>query len=111
MLRSSTVRPGSRAAQWSTQSALSRSASSWLLEVILLWTRWSGLSLRGPGEERVIYSWAEKTVGTREEAGAWGRLDPSPMVQGAIEDSLRGLLKDLDSRGVRSEEHTSELQS
>jgi hypothetical protein len=60
---------------------------------------WS-LSLRGPGEERVIYSWAEKTVGTREGAGAWGRLDPSPMVQGAIEDSLRGLLKDLDSRGV-----------
>jgi hypothetical protein len=60
---------------------------------------WS-LSLHGPGEERVIYSWAEKTVGTREGAAPWGSLDPSPMVQGAIEDSLRGLLKDLDSRGV-----------
>ena len=60
---------------------------------------WS-LSLQRPGEERVFYSWAEKTVGTREAAGRFGRLDPSPMVQGAIEASLRGLLKDLDSRGV-----------
>jgi hypothetical protein len=62
---------------------------------------WS-LTLRRAGESRTLYSWGERTVGTREGAGAFGHLDPAPQVQGAIEASLRALLKDMYAKGVVS---------
>jgi len=43
-------------------------------------------------------------VGTREGAGAFGHLDPLPEVQGAIEASLRTMLKDMDAKGITSSE-------
>jgi hypothetical protein len=60
---------------------------------------WS-LALQRAGESRPFYSWAERTVGTRGGGGAWGHLDASPLVQGALEASLRALLKDIDAHDV-----------
>lgn len=60
---------------------------------------WS-LTLTRPGDARPIYSWGEHVVGTREGAGAFGHLDPATEVTGAIEASLRALLKDMADKGV-----------
>jgi hypothetical protein len=60
---------------------------------------WS-VDLRRPGEPRPFYSWAERVVGTRGGYGQSGRMDASPLVQGAIEASLRALLNDVQARGV-----------
>ena len=60
---------------------------------------WS-VALRRAGQSRVLYSWGERTVGTREGAGSFGQFDPAPVVQGAIEASLRAMLKDMDAKGV-----------
>jgi hypothetical protein len=62
---------------------------------------WS-LTLTRVGQSKTLYSWGERTVGTREGAGAFGRLDPAPLVQGAVEASLRTLLKDMDAKGIAS---------
>jgi len=64
---------------------------------------WS-LTLTSPGDPRPLYTWGERTVGTREGAGAFGHLDPQPEVQGAIEASLRTMLKDMDAKGITSSE-------
>lgn len=60
---------------------------------------WS-LTLAHAGAPEQLYSWSERTVGTREGAGSFGHLDPAPEIQGAIEASLRALLKDMDTKGV-----------
>ena len=60
---------------------------------------WS-VALTRPGQPRVLYSWGERTVGTREGAGSFGHIDPAPVVQGAVEASLRAMLKDMDAKGV-----------
>ena len=60
---------------------------------------WS-VALTRPGQPRVLYSWGERTVGTREGAGSFGMFDPAPVVQGAVEASLRAMLKDMDAKGV-----------
>lgn len=60
---------------------------------------WS-IALSRPGQPQVLYSWGERTVGSREGAGAWGGFDPGPVVQGAIEASLRAMLKDMNDKGV-----------
>jgi len=60
---------------------------------------WS-VALRRNGESQPFYSWAERTVGTRGAYGSFGTMDAAPLVQGALEASLRGLLKDIDTRGV-----------
>jgi hypothetical protein len=39
-------------------------------------------------------------VGTREGAGAFGSFDPAPVVQGAVEASLRAMLKDMNDKGI-----------
>jgi hypothetical protein len=60
---------------------------------------WS-LALCRVGESQPFYTWAERTVGTRGAYGSFGTMDAAPLVQGALEASLRGLLKDVNSRGV-----------
>jgi hypothetical protein len=58
---------------------------------------WS-VTITRPGEPRSLYSWGERTVGSREGAGSFGSIDPAPMVQGAVEASLRAMLKDMDAK-------------
>jgi hypothetical protein len=60
---------------------------------------WS-LALCRSGESRPFYSWAERTVGTRGAYGSFGTMDAAPLVQGALEASLRGLLNDIKAHGV-----------
>ena len=61
---------------------------------------WS-LALNQPSRARPFFSWSERSVGTRQGgAGSFGHFDPSTVVQGAIEASLRSLLMELDARGV-----------
>lgn len=60
---------------------------------------WS-LTLHRGDQPQPLYSWGERTVGTREGAGSFGSFDPTPEIQGAIEASLRALLKDMDAKGV-----------
>ncbi len=60
---------------------------------------WS-LALRKSGEPQPFYSWVERTVGTRGAYGSFGTMDAAPMVQGALEAALRGLLNDMKTRGV-----------
>src|SRR5262245_17167365 len=60
---------------------------------------WS-LALTRSGETAPFYSWGERTAGTREAGGAWGTLDPAPPTQGAIEASMRTLLKDMDAKSI-----------
>jgi hypothetical protein len=62
---------------------------------------WS-VTITRQGAPQVLYSWGERTVGTREGAGAWGSFDPAPVVQGAVEASLRTMLKDMNDKGVAS---------
>lgn len=62
---------------------------------------WS-LTLHRADQPEPLYSWGERTVGTREGAGSFGTLDPTSEIQGAIEASLRALLKDMDTKGVAS---------
>lgn len=59
---------------------------------------WS-LTLTRPEERGPFYSWGERTVGTREGSGSFGYIDPAPEIQGAIEASLRALLKDMEAGG------------
>ena len=60
---------------------------------------WS-VTLTRQGQPETIYSWGERTVGTREGAGAFGTFDPAPVVQGAVEASLRAMLKDMNDKGL-----------
>lgn len=60
---------------------------------------WS-VTLTRQGQPETIYSWGERTVGTREGAGAFGSFDPAPVVQGAVEASLRAMLKDMNDKGL-----------
>ena len=60
---------------------------------------WS-VTLTRQGQPEPIYSWGERTVGTREGAGAFGGFDAAPVLQGAIEASLRAMLKDMNDKGL-----------
>ncbi|HZX97824.1 MAG TPA: hypothetical protein VFE90_25125 [Myxococcales bacterium] len=60
---------------------------------------WS-VSLRRAGDSQAIYSWAERTVGTRGGYGRGGYLDAGPLVQGALEASFRALLKDMQAHDL-----------
>jgi hypothetical protein len=60
---------------------------------------WS-VTVTRPGEPHVLYAWGERTVGTREGTGEFGHFDPAPVVQGAVEASLRAMLKDMDAKGI-----------
>jgi hypothetical protein len=60
---------------------------------------WS-LTLLAPSNGKPFYHWGERAVGAREGAGSFGFLDPKEEVRGAIEASLRALLKDMDTKNV-----------
>lgn len=60
---------------------------------------WS-VTLTSPSDRRPIYHWGERIIGDREAAGAFGRLDPEIAITGAIESSLRTLLKDMETKNV-----------
>jgi hypothetical protein len=60
---------------------------------------WS-LTLLAPSDGKPFYHWGERMVGAREGTGSFGSLDPEEEVRGAIEASLRALLKDMDTKNV-----------
>jgi hypothetical protein len=60
---------------------------------------WS-LTLSASSDGKPFYHWGERVVGAREGVGTAGFLDPEEEVRGAIEASLRALLKDMDTKNV-----------